>query len=328
LKTVENTTQPPTHDGNVENYLRACRTEVERALNGWLPTAPDSPALAVEAMRYSLFAGGKRLRPSLTLAAADTVAGPATPDKRALVLPAACAIEMIHTYSLIHDDLPAMDDDTLRRGRPTAHVVYGEGMAILAGDALLTEAFRVVTRWPQTDDPTVVGRKLRVAERTALAAGAVGMVGGQVIDLHAAGQISTPSASTLSDARPLTAEELRRMHERKTGALIRAAAVAGAIMVGASDTETHAVDAYARDLGLSFQIIDDVLDVEGAADQLGKTAGKDAAAGKPTYPSMFGLEESRHMAARSIQQARAHLDAASLAGPLIPIAEWVLARTH
>ena len=325
---MEHPKQKPTDGDNVENYLRVCRTEVESALDAWLPTAPDSPALAVEAMRYSLFAGGKRLRPTLTLAAADTVAGPATPDSRALVLPAACAIEMIHTYSLIHDDLPAMDDDTLRRGRPTAHVVYGEGMAILAGDALLTEAFRVLTRWPSSDDPAVVGRKLRVAERTAWAAGAVGMVGGQVLDLHAAGQISTPGTSTVADAKPLTAEALRRMHERKTGALIRAAAVAGAIMVGASDSEAHAVDDYARDLGLGFQIIDDILDVEGAVDQIGKTAGKDAAAGKPTYPSMFGLEESRQMAARSIQQARAHLEAAALAGPLIPIAEWVLARTH
>ena len=318
----------PADDEDLDAYLRACRAEIEDALETWLPTAPDSPAVAVEAMRYSLVAGGKRLRPTLTLAAADTIAGPATADSRSLVLPAACAIEMIHTYSLIHDDLPAMDDDTLRRGRPTAHVVYGEGMAILAGDALLTEAFRVLTRWPRTDDPGVVGRKLRVAERMALAAGAAGMVGGQVLDLHAAGQISTPGTSTVADAKRLTAEELRSMHERKTGALIRAAAVAGAIMVGASDAEAGAVDAYARELGLGFQIIDDILDVEGAADQLGKTAGKDAAAGKPTYPSMFGLEESRHMAATSIRQAQAHLETASLAGPLLPLAEWVLARTH
>ena len=307
----------------IEAYLRACRSEVDGMLRHLLPTQADAPPAAIEAMRYSLFAGGKRLRPILTLAAASTVSPTAS---EALVHPAACAVEMIHTYSLIHDDLPAMDDDTLRRGRPTAHVVYGEGLAILAGDALLTEAFRVLARWPETHDPSLLQRKIRVAERIAAAAGVVGMVGGQVLDLEAAGQLS-PAASVQRDSS-FGPEELRAMHERKTGALIRAAAVAGALMIGGSEPEIQAVDDYATHLGLGFQIVDDILDVESTADQLGKTVGKDAAAGKPTYPALFGLEESRRMALSSIEQAKSALEAAALGGRLSGIADWVVARRH
>ena len=310
----------------IEAYIRACRCEVDETLGRLLPTETEAPPVAIEAMRYSLFAGGKRLRPILTLAAANTV-GRTTPGTlRTLVHPAACAIEMIHTYSLIHDDLPAMDDDTLRRGRPTVHVVYGEGLAILAGDALLTEAFRVLARWPNTHDPSVLHRKLRVAERIAAAAGVMGMVGGQVIDLDAAGQLS-PSSSVQRDSS-FGPAELRAMHERKTGALIRAAAVAGALMIGGSEPEIQAVDDFAAHLGLGFQIVDDILDVESTADQLGKTVGKDAAAGKPTYPAMFGLEESRRMALSAIEQAKASLEAAELGGHLSGIANWVVARRH
>ena len=311
----------------VDDYLRACRAEVDSALERLLSTSEDAPTLAVEAMRYSLFAGGKRLRPTLTLAAAETTAGTLTGAARELVYPAACAIELVHTYSLVHDDLPAMDNDTLRRGRPTNHVVYGEGLAILAGDALLTEAFRILAASPETDDPVVVARKLKVIERTAVAAGVAGMVGGQTIDLQAAGQVSTVAPSRPS-ARPLDGEGLRAMHERKTGALIRASAVNGAVMVGASENETRAVDRYATHLGLGFQIVDDILDVEGAEDALGKTAGKDAASGKPTYPSMFGLEESRRMATSAIDQAKNALRVAGLGGRLETIADWVLARSH
>ena len=305
--------------------MHACRTVVDDALERFLASAPAAPPLATEAMRYSLFAGGKRLRPTLTLAAADTVAGVETSDTRDLVSPAACAIEMIHTYSLIHDDLPSMDNDTLRRGRPTAHVVYGEGMAILAGDALLTEAFRILATYPRTDNAMLLARKLSVAERTALAAGAAGMVGGQVVDLDAAGQVFARAGSQRA---PLDGVALRAMHERKTGALIRAAAVAGAIMVGGTESEIEAVDAYSSALGLGFQIVDDILDVEGAADTLGKTVGKDTAAGKPTYPSLFGLEESRRMARSSIEQAKAALEQGGLGGRLFGIADWVLARGH
>ena len=237
-------------------------------------------------------------------------------------MPAACAIELIHTYSLIHDDLPAMDDDTLRRGRPTAHVVYGEGIAILAGDGLLTEAFGLMARNPETEDPVLRRRKLRALACVAEAAGASGMVGGQAIDLQVAGR--TPQGQ----AEPLSTEDLRAMHRRKTGALIRAATVTGAIMVGGSSTLIDAIDVYASHLGLAFQIVDDILDVEGAATELGKTAGKDAAAGKPTYPSLYGLEGSRRRADQSVTDAQAALGSAQLGGRLADIAEWVRSRNR
>ena len=312
----------------VDEYLQARRADVDSALDAMLPSPPACPALIAEAMRYSLFAGGKRLRPILTLAAAETIAGTARPDIDGLARPAACAVEMIHTYSLIHDDLPAMDDDTLRRGRPTAHVVYGEGLAILAGDGLLTEAFRVLARWPESDDPTIMARKRQTAERIAEAASVSGMVGGQVIDLEATGQVSQSARPHEGEARSLDADGLRAMHERKTGALIRAAAATGAVMAGGSEVEIAAVDEYAAHLGLGFQIVDDILDVEGAPDTLGKTTGKDAAAGKSTYPSMFGLRESRRLAAQAIAEAKTTLLRTGLSGRLDEIAEWVLARSH
>src|SRR5689334_16248304 len=255
-------------------------------------------------MRYSLFAGGKRLRPILALAAAEAVAtanNEPVDDGRARALPAACALELIHTYSLVHDDLPAMDNDTLRRGRPTSHVVFGEGQAILAGDALLTEAFALMAREP--DDPGLASRKLRAIRIVAEAAGACGMVGGQAIDLDAAGSGAS-----------FDGEGLRAMHARKTGALIRAAAAAGAVMAGATDSQLAAIETFASHLGLAFQIVDDILDVEGASQDLGKTAGKDAAAGKPTYPALYGLEMSRRMAADCVSRALTALQEARLEG--------------
>jgi len=282
-------------------------------------------------MRYSLRAGGKRFRPLLTLAAAEAVLAD-EPVAESLALPAACAIELIHTYSLIHDDLPAMDDDTLRRGHPTSHVVFGDGLAILAGDGLLTEAFGVLAREPATTDPAVVARKLRVVALVARAAGAAGMVGGQAIDLQACDQVRDPVSTVpeLADAyeiRPaLDASRLADMHARKTGALIRAAAVCGAIMAGGSEAEIDAVDAYARELGLAFQIVDDVLDVEGGTD-LGKTVGKDAASGKPTYPSLFGLERSKALAREATDRGLGALASAGLAGQLPAIARWVVERS-
>jgi len=269
-------------------------------------------------MRYSVFAGGKRLRPVLTLAAAEAV------DRRAsdLALPAACAIEMIHTYSLIHDDLPAMDNDTLRRGRPTLHVIYGDGIAILAGDGLHAEAFTLLAREPATGAAAIAERKLRVLRVIGDAAGPAGMVGGQAIDLQAAGQ-------ALGRAVTLDAEGLREMHARKTGALIRASAVSGAIMAGASVDMVAAMDRYATEVGLAFQIVDDILDVEGAAEELGKTTGKDAADAKPTYPSLFGLEQSRALAAACVARARQTLvDAMLTDGWLDAIAEWVVLRKN
>jgi geranylgeranyl pyrophosphate synthase len=237
-------------------------------------------------------------------------------------MPAACAIELIHTYSLIHDDLPAMDDDTLRRGRPTLHVVYGDGIAILAGDALQAEALALLAREPDTTDTAVTARKLRIARIVAEAAGATGMVGGQAIDLQAAGQAP-------GHLLRLDANELRGMHVRKTGALIRAAAAAGAIMGGGDQTAIDAVERWATDVGLAFQIVDDILDVEGTAAELGKTAGKDAAGAKPTYPSLFGLERSRTMAAECAARARRVLEDAQLTdGWLGPIADWVISRRH
>ncbi len=299
------------------DYVRGRRAAVDEALGRLLPSPPACPPLIAEAMRYTVFAGGKRLRPLLTLAAADSVT-PGGMANDGEVLPAACAVELIHTYSLVHDDLPAMDNDTLRRGQPTAHVVYGEAVAILAGDALLTEAFRVLARGSESDPASLRARRLRTLEYIAAAAGPEGMVGGQVMDVS-----STGTTSAVFDT-----ERLRATHERKTGALIRAAAVAGALMGGSSHPVADAVDRYATHLGLAFQIVDDILDIEGVQEDLGKTAGKDADAGKPTYPAMFGLEESRHLAARSIADAKAELRTAGIGGRLFEIADWVLSRTR
>jgi geranylgeranyl diphosphate synthase type II len=305
------------HTRVLAQYLDSRRAEIESALARVLPSPPDCPAVVADAMRYSLTAGGKRLRPILCLASADSVGG-----DRALAMPAACAIELIHTYSLIHDDLPAMDDDVVRRGRPTLHVVAGEGMAILAGDGLLTEAFHLLAREPLTADPAIGARKLRVIETIALAAGPVGMVGGQAIDLASVGTGET--AGALIDR-----EALATMHRKKTGALIRASAVAGAIMGGGSDEQVEAIDRAAAELGLAFQIVDDILDVEGASADLGKTAGKDAAAGKPTYPSLYGLDASKRLAAECLERAHATLATAGMADThLLGIGRWIVERSN
>ena len=232
-------------------------------------------------------------------------------------MPAACALEMIHTYSLIHDDLPAMDDDDLRRGRATSHVVFGEGLAILAGDGLQAEAFSLLAREPQGYHPTLMTRKLRVLALIASAAGPTGMVGGQAIDLAAV----SPAPGV--NAVPLDPAGLQAMHMRKTGALIRASVVAGAVMAGADERLTAAVDDYGQEIGLAFQIVDDILDVEGAAATLGKTAGKDEAAGKPTYPAFFGLDQARTLAAGCHTRAREALERAGLLDSrLDDIASW------
>jgi geranylgeranyl diphosphate synthase type II len=304
---------------NLQHWLDARRQEIDRALERFLPSAPLCPPRVAEAMRYSVFAGGKRLRPTLTLAAAEAT-NPSHPGlARDLATPAACAVELIHTYSLVHDDLPAMDDDTLRRGRPTNHVVFGEGLAILAGDALLTEAFALMAREPRDavglSATDLTSRRLRAIAIVAEAAGACGMVGGQAVDLAAAGAGPT-----------FDGEGLRAMHARKTGALIRASAVAGAVMSGAQETQLAAIEAFATELGLAFQIVDDILDVEGVEEDLGKTAGKDAAAQKPTYPALYGIERSRALAAASIDRAMTALRDAEIDGHLPAIAQWVLNR--
>ena len=308
----------------LEDYWDARRVEVEAALVNYLHQPPAAPALVVEAMRYSLMAGGKRFRPLLTLAAADAIVDAdrsRASETRSMALPAACAIEMIHTYSLIHDDLPAMDDDTLRRGRPTLHVVAGDGMAILAGDGLHAEAFGLLAREPASNDPITDSRKLRVIRVIAEAAGPAGMVGGQAIDLQAV------RPGRAQPAQPLDGAGLEAMHARKTGALIRASALCGAIMAGGDETRLAAIDRYAAEIGLAFQIVDDILDVEAGSDTLGKTAGKDAAAGKPTYPALFGVSQSRAMAAACLDRATAALAEVDLAQThLAAIARWVVDR--
>jgi geranylgeranyl diphosphate synthase, type II len=320
---------------DLKEYLQSVRALVDEALGRYLPHGAACPPAISAAMQYSLFAGGKRFRPALVLAAADAVAAQSdlqrdpgrsvTPaEALRLAMPAACAIEMIHTYSLVHDDLPAMDDDTLRRGRPTSHVVHGEGMAILAGDGLLTEAFALLAREPRETAHGVLERRMRTIGEIATAAGAAGMVGGQAVDLGAA-----EAAAGLASGHGLGIDELRQMHAMKTGALIRASAVSGAIMAAGSDAAIAAVSDYAVRLGLAFQIVDDILDVEGATEELGKTAGKDAAAGKPTYPALVGLDRSRALARDAFDGALAALSRAGIVrGRLHEIAEWVVDRKN
>jgi geranylgeranyl diphosphate synthase type II len=307
------------------DYVAGQRARVDEALARFLPSDAACPSVIADAMRYSVMAGGKRLRPVLTLASAEAMAwSPRGSDadlmRRAAerALPCACAIELIHTYSLVHDDLPAMDNDTLRRGRPTLHVVHGEGMAILAGDGLLADAFALLVREPQAEgDSELALRKLRVIGVIAEAAGSAGMVGGQALDLQAANRDGMDGPS------------LQAMHARKTGALIRAAATSGAIMGGGAADQVTALDRYAARLGLAFQIVDDILDVEGLPGELGKTAGKDAASGKPTYPSVYGLDASRRLAHETLESARTALSDARLEyPPLLELAEWVGSRRN
>jgi len=299
---------------DVTAYVSAHRATIERALADVLPQPPATPQVLADAMRYSLTAGGKRVRPVLCLAGAEAVGAAA-----ATALPTACALELIHTYSLIHDDLPSMDDDSLRRGKPTLHVVAGEGMAILAGDGLLTEAFRLLLS-QASGDP---GRTLRAAALIARASGAEGMVGGQAIDLATV----TPAPDGCL-APALDAAGVARMHAMKTGALIRASAMAGAIVGGGSEAHVDAIGRAATELGLAFQIVDDILDVEGQAVSLGKTPGKDAAAGKPTYPALYGLAESRRLAADCLTRAGHALDGAGLGDSwLLGIGRWIVERS-
>ena len=258
---------------------------VERALKEELDRTPVLDDTLRASMAYSLMAGGKRLRPVLLMAAADAVGADGTK-----FLPVACALEMIHTYSLIHDDLPAMDNDDLRRGKPTNHVVYGEGIAILAGDALLTLAFTVILRQKAVPAEAL----LRVVDEISRAAGAEGMVGGQVLDLEA-------------ENRQISMEELRRVHTGKTGALFRAALRSGAILAGASEEQLSALTAYADHFGLAFQITDDILDVIGNAEEIGKPVGSDEKNHKSTYVTLTSLEMAQELARRTVAEAEAAL---------------------
>ena len=285
-------------------YLSQARERVEAALDGSL--APERPESLREAMRYSLLAGGKRLRPILCLAACELAGGDGE-----LAMPTAVALEMIHTMSLIHDDLPAMDDDDLRRGRPTNHKVYGEAVAILAGDALLTRAFEMVSLRSPGVPPD---RLLKVVGALSLVAGAPGVVGGQVVDLE-------------SEGKDVDLDTLEYIHLHKTGALLSACVITGATIGGADEALIAALRVYARGIGLAFQIIDDILDITASSEVLGKTAGKDLIADKTTYPKLLGLEESRRRADALVREAKAVLKPwEQRSMPLLALADFITSR--
>ena len=292
---------------DLKRYLTERQAQVEAALDRSIEVV--YPEKIYEAMRYSLMAGGKRLRPTLCIATCELMGG--TID---MAMPTACALEMIHTMSLIHDDLPAMDNDDYRRGKLTNHKVYGEDIAILAGDGLLAYAFEFIatqTRQVPAD------RLLQVVARLGRAVGAAGLVGGQVVDLDSEG-----NPNVLLDT-------LNFIHRHKTGALLEACVVSGAILAGAAETDVQRLTRYAQNIGLAFQIVDDVLDVTATQEQLGKTAGKDLQAQKATYPSLWGIEESKRQANQLIAEAKAELDAyGEAARPLQAIADFITARTH
>jgi geranylgeranyl diphosphate synthase, type II len=270
---------------DVAPAMEGLRAAVEEALDRALPPESAWPATIHRAVRYSLFAGGKRVRPLLVLAAGEAVGG-----RREELMPLACAVEMVHTYSLVHDDLPAMDDDDLRRGKPTSHKVFGEAIAILAGDALLTRAFHLMAEVPEGWDEERLRRRVRAAAVLGEACGTAGLIGGQVMDLEAEG-------------RATSAPDLECLHRAKTGALLSACVRGGAILGGAGAEELARLSRYASAVGLAFQVVDDVLDATEDAARLGKTAGKDEAARKATYVSVHGLERAREVAASLRQEA-------------------------
>lgn len=291
---------------SLNSYLKERQQEVETALDQSI--ALVYPEKIYESMRYSLMAGGKRLRPILCLATCELVGGNA-----AMAMPTACALEMIHTMSLIHDDLPAMDNDDLRRGKPTNHKVYGEDIAILAGDALLAYAFEMVTTTKDVPAP----RLLQVVAKLAQAVGAAGLVGGQVVDLD-------------SEGKPdITEETLTFIHTHKTGALLEASVLSGAILAGAEAADLAKLASYSQNIGLAFQIVDDILDITATQEQLGKTAGKDLQAQKATYPSLWGLEESRRKADELVVAAQEELAPWGERGEALrAIADFITMRTH
>ena len=292
---------------DLKAYLAARAAEVDAALDAFLPKAKEKPATIHAAMRYSVFAGGKRLRPILCIAAAEACGG----DPEAAV-PPACAVEVLHTYSLVHDDLPCMDDDDLRRGRPTCHKVYGEGMAVLTGDALLTEAFLMLA---QTQPAKRYPVGSYVAE-LALTGGSTKLIGGQVMDLEGEG-------------KKLTKAQLVKIHEAKTAALLTTSIRLGAMTANATDKQLEALSVFGRALGLAFQVIDDILDVTASTEVLGKTAGKDAAVEKATYPAILGLDKSRKEAAKLTNEAMdALLPFGKKAQRLREIAEYLLKREY
>jgi geranylgeranyl diphosphate synthase type II len=292
---------------DLKDYLKTLVSDVDVALDDFLPMPGETPGAIHEAMRYTIFAGGKRLRPVLCIAAAEACGG-----TQATAIRAACAVELMHTYSLVHDDLPCMDDDDLRRGRPTCHKVYGEGMAVLCGDALLTESFALLAK----SEPCARYKVGDMISELASAGGSRKLSGGQVLDLEGEGQ-------------QLNKEQLLAIHEAKTAALLVTSLRLGAMSANASAEQLAALSNFGYSLGLAFQVIDDILDVTQTTKSLGKTAGKDVAANKSTYPSVWGLEESRIEAERLTRVA---LDALGIFGErgarLREIAQWMLSREH
>ncbi|MEL6786913.1 MAG: geranylgeranyl diphosphate synthase CrtE [Cyanobacteria bacterium J06607_15] len=290
---------------DLNSYLQQQKILVEQALDQSIKIA--RPEKIYEAMRYSLLAGGKRLRPILCLATCELMGG--TP---AMAMPTACALEMIHTMSLIHDDLPAMDNDDFRRGKPTNHKVYGDDIAILAGDGLLAYAFEFMATQTKNVKPENIIRVVAALGRTV---GAAGLVGGQVLDLESEGKTD------------ITAETLSFIHTHKTGALLETSVVSGAILADADEQDIQRLSNYAKNIGLAFQIIDDILDITATDEQLGKTAGKDLQAQKATYPSLWGLEKSQHKAQELIDSAIAQLSGyGEKAEPLRAIASFIVTR--
>lgn len=300
------------YSGDLSEYLRQRGALVNDALDALLPPAEGHHENLGAAMRHSVFAGGKRLRPILVLASAE--AASASPEaaiaNRDAALNTACALECIHTYSLIHDDLPAIDDDDLRRGKPTCHKAYGEATAILAGDALLTLAFELISTTKGVDAKSL----LRVVTELSKGAGFNGMIGGQLVDIE-------------SEGKAISLPVLQHIHIHKTGALIVAAIRAGAVIGGADDDRLKALTTYGEALGLAFQITDDILDIEGTDEELGKPSGSDLKKDKATYPSLVGMEESKRMAAEVTEKGLAAIEGLGKeAEPLRDLADFVLKR--
>jgi geranylgeranyl diphosphate synthase, type II len=293
---------------NLKTYLKSRQKMIDRALDRQLPKANTKPATLHKAMRYSLFAGGKRLRPILCLAAAEACGG-----KINNALSLACALECIHTYSLVHDDLPSMDNDDFRRGRPTCHKVFGDGIAVLAGDALLTTAFEIVS----TAKPTSRYDMSMFLREVAVAAGSQKLIAGQVADLEAEG-------------RNAKRDQLRYIHENKTAAILTTSLRLGAMSANADAKKLHAITWFGHSLGLAFQVIDDILDVTQTSEILGKSAGKDVAAKKATYPAVIGLEKSRAEARRLTRRAHDSLAVfrSGQAEPLHCLANYLLEREY
>ena len=292
---------------NIRSYLSESRSLVEETLQRLLPPESEEPSTIHKAMRHSVFAGGKRVRPILVLAAGESLSG-----NRETLLHLGAGIEMMHTYSLIHDDLPALDNDDLRRGVPTCHRIFGEAIAILAGDALMTRCYQILADLPNVDPAT----RVSIISEIAFATGTVnGMIGGQVVDLE-------------SEGKPVSSRLLDYIHRSKTGALLSACVRCGALAAGAGSTDLRSLSEFGNKIGLVFQIVDDILDITSSSEVLGKTAGKDEKVKKATYPAFYGLDASRQKARELVESALADINGfGDRANPLRSLAQFIVSRT-